>query len=97
MKPNTVTKKISYCYPDSIWSEEFGRPGYFVECTIWNIEGSDQCRTYPDRSAMAGMVYDAADDSELLQVLAEADGAEHASPQYRRWLADQLANPCPTL
>lgn len=97
MKPNTITKKIAYCYPDSIWSEAFGRPGYFVQCTIWNIEGSDQCRTYPDQSAMAGMVYDAADDPELLQVLAEADGAQHDSPQYRRWLADQLANPCPTL
>ena len=46
---------------------------------------------------MAGMVYDAADDPELLQVLAEADGAEHDSPQYRRWLADQLASPRPTL
>ena len=91
MKPNTVTKKIAYCYPGSVYADiTFGRSGYFVESTIWNIEDSGQCQTYPDRSAMAGMVYDAANDPELLQVLAEADGAEHDSPQYRQWLANQL-------
>ncbi len=73
-KPNTITKKIGYCYPTSTHAREFGRSGYFVECTIWNIEDSGQCRTYPDRSAMAGMVYDTADDPELLQVFEEAEG-----------------------
>ena len=97
MKPNTIKKKIAYCYPSSSHAEDFGRPGYFVQSTIWNIEGSGQCRTYPDRSALAGMVYDVADDPELLQILADADGVELDSPQYRQWLADQIASPCPTL
>jgi hypothetical protein len=89
MKPNTITKRLAHCYPSSEHAQEFGAAGYYVECRVHNIEGSGQWKTYPDRSAYAGMVYPSILDPELAKVFDEANGIECMDEPYIRWV---LAN-----
>ena len=70
---NRLTKSIAYAFPGSIMAEKlcFERSGcYFIEYTLHNIEGSDQCSTYPDEQ-VGGF---AEIEQDLLDSFDEADG-----------------------
>lgn len=81
MKPNTLTKHISYCYPNSIYARLFGSSGFFVEHNLWNVDGKDEVKSDPHESAFRGMVFPTKDDPSLLAILETADG--ELSPHYR--------------
>lgn len=82
MKPNTLTKRISYCYPGSTYAEHFGKAGYFIEHRLYNVEGSEQVRTFPALSAEGGDVFDSLSDPDLWSLYAETEGVDRNDPEW---------------
>ena len=76
MKPNTLTKMITYCYPTSPYAEHFGQHGYFIQHRLYNVEDSGQINTFPAKSAEGGDVFDRIDDPDLWALYEETDGED---------------------
>lgn len=71
---NRITKAIAYSFPTSTNAETLGFADtgcWHIELTIWNIEGSDQCRTYMPHNAEG---FESPDDSTLIAMFHETDG-----------------------
>ncbi len=74
-----LRKRIAYAYPTSIMSDYFGQHGYYIEQYFKLEDGSWSA---PHVAQGCDVIFDDKQDSDLYQLLSEADGT--ICPHYAR-------------